>query len=257
MIYKTELRGRFVKDDLFSLKVLSLHKGIINLLDQKNNYLISLIEDIMNMTGLSLLVPEFFSQPGNGLSPGDTVSIDELGINYRDADQWTGFVPSNSEKNLRSETDILSLFGQIQTDNNLFGLLTDHCETAFQKKAQNILEHDITVDGGIIKGLENLVGLGQGMTPSGDDFITGALLSANRNISIKIDKSAIERNLGKTTYAGRTLLYLALNESFPAYLLTFLEEKDVMSAIENASLHGATSGMDSLAGFYWFMQFLV
>lgn len=257
MIFETELRGRFVENDLFSLKVLSLHKGIINLLDQENNYLISLIEDRKNMTGLSLLVPEFFNQPGNELSAGEIITIEKLGINYRDADQWTGFVPSNSETNLRTETDIQPLFDKIQTDNNLFGLLTDQCETAFQKKAQEILEHDITVEEGIIKGLENLVGLGQGMTPSGDDFITGALLAATRNISIKIDRSAIERNLGKTTFAGRTLLYLALNESFPAYLLTFLEEKDGKSAIENASRHGATSGMDSLAGFYWFMQFLV
>ncbi len=63
--------------------------------------------------------------------------------------------------------------------------------------------------------LDELVGLGPGLTPAGDDFITGAL-AVHEALP---GTDGIPGRLSGTTPAGRTLLWLALRGSFPAYLV--------------------------------------
>lgn len=105
-----------------------------------------------------------------------------------------------------------------------------------------------------------MIGLGQGLTPAGDDFITGALL-AEQSLQrpLRIDTKKIEARLEKTTAPGRTLLFAALRGSFPAFILSYLEQIDkarsdgeIVTAARAAAKHGSTSGRDCLAGFYWY-----
>ena len=117
-------------------------------------------------------------------------------------------------------------------------------------------------DGRLPPDLSRLVGLGPGLTPSGDDFITGALMAgAWLPGSPAVETAGIESRLSTTTGAGRTLLTAAVCGMFPAYLLAFLDAArrargpgDTASAVKTAANHGATSGRDALAGFFRFLD---
>ena len=103
-----------------------------------------------------------------------------------------------------------------------------------------------------------MVGCGPGLSPSGDDFLTGALLAFAGSA---LFRGKIERALPGTTAPGRTLLWMALQRQFPAYLVEFV---DVVSAADSAGAvvaaaraacaRGETSGTDALAGFCWQMM---
>jgi hypothetical protein len=102
--------------------------------------------------------------------------------------------------------------------------------------------------------LAELVGLGPGMTPAGDDFLAGALLAG-------INTAEIDAALPGTTPAGRTLLWTALRGSFPFYLCSFMErlagavsEEEIVEAVNAACSQGETSGTDALVGFCWMMR---
>ena len=106
--------------------------------------------------------------------------------------------------------------------------------------------------------LEALVGCGPGLTPAGDDFLTGALLASSGSA---LPRAKIERALPGTTAPGRTLLWMALNDQYPAYLVKFVGDlaaavstEAVTTAVRAACAHGETSGTDALAGFCWQMQ---
>jgi Protein of unknown function (DUF2877) len=133
----------------------------------------------------------------------------------------------------------------------------------YQLKAQSVLNNNIRIENGSIRGLENLIGLGQGLTPSGDDFITGALFGEYHSINaVRISREKIRKRLDSTTFAGKTLIYLALQGSFPTYLLFFQKElsdtlviNNLRAAVLKVSHHGSTSGLDTLAGFYWYFEY--
>jgi len=133
--------------------------------------------------------------------------------------------------------------------------------SAFSRRALNVIR---TMDDDRSSiDLSGLVGLGVGFTPSGDDFICGALAAADA-VRAAVSQPAldIEPILGRlrtTTLAGATLLSLACTNSFPAYLVQFVRQliESKMSGIEDAVHiaigHGATSGTDALVGFLWML----
>ena len=104
---------------------------------------------------------------------------------------------------------------------------------------------------------EELVGSGPGLTPAGDDFLTGAILASDA--SVVLDRARLERVLPGTTPHGRTLLWMALQGRFPAYLVDFIDTVTgndvsfgaISRAVQAACAHGGMSGTDALAGFCW------
>jgi len=320
-----QLRGRFVKDDLFLLKVLSIHNGIINLLDTNEGLVISLIQNIKNMTDLSLLVPDLFADAicedvicedvicedvicedaicedvicedaicaetgagmcvETGLKPVSThistsrkimlkINMDNIIIDYENTGKWHDSPPPYQFDLFSRLNEIELLTNHLKAGQSFFALLhpdfkiedpgLDGGLTVFQKKAGDVLKNHVGNKNGQLYGLEKLIGLGQGMTPSGDDFITGALFAEYcLKTAVKIDRKTISEKLESTTYAGKTLLFLALQNSFPAYLLTFLKDlcsspgkSGLIAAAVRVSEHGSTSGLDTLAGFYWYYAF--
>jgi len=123
-----------------------------------------------------------------------------------------------------------------------------------------------------------LVGVGEGLTPAGDDFISGVLLGAALcPQGPRIDLSAIEARLARTNRPGRTVLLAAIADEFPAYIHPVAlalagsetgkrqntpdrpvrpadEEARVSAAVERAVRHGATSGSDTCAGLLWYLD---
>jgi hypothetical protein len=267
--FHAELRGHFIGNDLSFLKVQSLHEGIINFLNLKTGYLVSFIQKQSNMTGMSLLVPSLFENDIKLPRPGQIIRqrneedffLDSKLLSYINTPLWSGY--ASAEKKILSERlkELYEMKMNIDEGESLFALFKDSCRNPYQLKVKKILENHILLKNGQIEGLEKLIGLGQGMTPSGDDFITGAFLGQNlfTGSSILCQKN-IKKNLERTTTAGKTLLFLAIQNSFPAYLLNFIKEicvpeKDIKTASLKAAEHGATSGLDSLTGLLWYFKY--
>jgi hypothetical protein len=137
----------------------------------------------------------------------------------------------------------------------------------FWEHAAEALRHAGRVgDPPILKGLEPLVGLGMGFTPSGDDFLAGVFLGERalllqRAAAPEIDSQSIASMLHRSSPGGRTLLWLALRGSFPSYLLAAARGlaravtlQAVFEVVEKAVAHGKTSGTDALVGLLWYLK---
>ena len=118
------------------------------------------------------------------------------------------------------------------------------------------------------EGASVLAGLGSGLTPAGDDFLVGTMLSAwlahpaPRTLCQAIAQAAIART---TTISAAFLRAAARGECSAAWhaLLAALStptcevaESKIAAAAGDILRHGATSGADSLAGFLYFLQYL-
>jgi hypothetical protein len=104
-----------------------------------------------------------------------------------------------------------------------------------------------------------LAGLGSGLTPAGDDFLTGAMLWAwlahpsPLAFCCAVAEAAAPRT---TTLSAAFLRAAARGECSAAWhqLLAALgtgTESELATAICQVLAHGATSGADTLAGFIW------
>ncbi len=145
------------------------------------------------------------------------------------------------------------------------GVALGRNENPFVNRARSVLAASGSARG-LPEEVGQLVGLGVGFTPSGDDFISGALLAATL-LGDRVAEAGVEavrQALHQTTAGGRTLLWLALRSRFPAYLLELTEAlaeaavdaHDELSrrAVRTAFRHGETSGMDAVAGLAWYLQ---
>ncbi len=104
--------------------------------------------------------------------------------------------------------------------------------------------------------LVSLIGLGVGLTPSGDDFLCGVLagliLTGNSDQTFtSILKERISLRLNNTNDISRTFLRCALSSHFskPIKDLVFpASAEDIQASFEAV---GHTSGFDSLCGIYY------
>lgn len=103
-----------------------------------------------------------------------------------------------------------------------------------------------------------LLGLGPGLTPAGDDFLSGMMLAEDiatrpeRDRPASLNRAALGTGLRRTTSAGASLLRLALAAHPPAYQISMVEALAAgreNQAIAIAAAHGHSSGLDALSGF--------
>ncbi|WP_055668894.1 DUF2877 domain-containing protein [Desnuesiella massiliensis] len=140
-----------------------------------------------------------------------------------------------------------------------------HYNEILTKAANYLSEKDL---GGGAKEICNLIGMGIGLTPSGDDFLVGVISVLHSINSTKSEKSYVKEfyeslcaeilcNLSKTTMVSRTYLQEAVcgnfSESFHN-IYKALSEEDLEKLYE-ASLNmmavGHSSGTDGLCGILW------
>jgi len=255
--------GSFVSGLKGEGEIVSVYSGAVNIL-LPGGYLCSLLKEKSQMSDLGITVPGLFAGDactalkGSGVVfSGGVLDISGgIRIVYGAAEQWSGEVsPCGDPVPLK---ELVEAYGRLAVPDGLSPVITGRGHNIYSRTALSRL--DKAPDGGCA-GLPSLVGLGIGFTPSGDDFITGALLWADvfsgsdRKIC-RIDRSRISGDITKTTYGGRTLLHLALKRSYPFYLKEFISglcEKNInIDEILTYSLaHGATSGSDAVAGFLW------
>lgn len=103
---------------------------------------------------------------------------------------------------------------------------------------------------GDVGAINGLVGLGVGLTPSGDDYVVG-LLSVRRDECMK---SIVSKLLTKTTDVSRMYLEEALVGNFAGSIRDLVEglysgdETSIGLAADRVLGHGSTSGQDILTG---------
>jgi hypothetical protein len=110
----------------------------------------------------------------------------------------------------------------------------------------------------VLKGVKQLVGLGIGLTPSGDDFLIGfigaAYFFSNADDFRKAVFEGMRPLVHRTNLPSFFMLKAALTGSYPAPLSDFLHAMEtgsaprVRSAAKRLTGLGATSGQDMLAG---------
>jgi hypothetical protein len=167
-------------------------------------------------------------------------------------------------------------------DGGFLGLLgSDKAGNPFLNKAREVLSgvRSSSPRADRLKALSELIGLGPGSTPAGDDFVAGALMGEEtlKLLSAPEPKAVAEPQdtvipwveereglwaaMSRTNDAGKTLLWQALQGHFPGYLIETLRsvsdaegKQGIVAAVDKAVGRGATSGTDALTGFLFFVQ---
>jgi len=109
------------------------------------------------------------------------------------------------------------------------------------------------------EGAARLAGLGGGLTPTGDDFLTGVMLWAwlTHPDPPIICRAIVEEAAPRTTTLSAAFLRAAADGQCSAAwhrLLAALRtgtEDELAAAVQGVLAYGATSGADALAGFLW------
>ena len=263
----------------------SVHDRAINIKDDNDYRLISIVDRRADLTGLSVLVPRL----PTGTVRGQAVMISEDQLSL-----LAGPVGPGTKVSLRTSGSLRVFSGSI-ADSTAVGFRVAVCSrlplirdavlahgsphglrevcpgtiatapgrdrsvpraaSEFVRRAVEVVDA-IGASGPPID-LSGLVGLGIGFTPSGDDFIMGFLAAgaAASFSGTRVDIEAVRGRLRGTTLGGATLLRLALDGSFPAYMCEFVDElraaehTEPGQAVIRAVRHGESSGTDALAGF--------
>ena len=142
-------------------------------------------------------------------------------------------------------------------------ILTDSLHKRFVEVISKISHLPVQLPGGqhntsLAEGLESLIGLGPGLTPSGDDFLAGVVMGLFK--AGREDEAAWLAHYFYQAAQGRVTnislaFYQALSEGFVAEpFLQFLQvigTGNVLSLerlLSRVSLFGATSGWDTITG---------
>ena len=104
--------------------------------------------------------------------------------------------------------------------------------------------------------LSSLIGLGIGLTPSGDDFLCGVLAGCifdnlEKHSFVKLLKKQIQNNLQNTNDISRAFLSCALNDNFSTPVLNLPYFKSPDEVYHNFKKIGHSSGIDTLCGIYY------
>lgn len=146
--------------------------------------------------------------------------------------------------------------------NNKIGLKNNE-ETEMTFQVLKVLSDHSNND--IKKAINYLIGRGEGLTPSGDDFLIGYTMIRkaflNGDTFEKILKKCIDRQV--TTDISQSF-YKALFDGFVSSLFVSLiwtvegvSQEEIEPLLHKILLYGHTSGYDTLFGFYLGLQSLI
>lgn len=260
--------GSFLTDDPWEGRVQSVYSRAVNIL-HPDGILISFVNSIEQMTDYGIVISDFesllsiISTGTSILFNGTFFSSSSLTVNLSQAKVWNGKCDQLLKKSKFDTGPIKRAFLKVARQDGLAPLVTGRDPNVFSIAAGDIITKAFNradIKNGLLMDLSPLVGLGIGFTPSGDDFIAGALLYERLSGIDCINKESIRNHLSGTTAGGKTLLKLVLSYSFPYYLKQFGEALCVKNiparkTVAKVLMHGATSGSDALAGFLWIAGF--
>jgi hypothetical protein len=133
-------------------------------------------------------------------------------------------------------------------------LWADRAKTQLQALCRALPAGDRTV---VAEAVRNLVGLGPGLTPSGDDFLAGALAALQAMshaqpgaaIAAELLAGAVAQSLDRTTPVSRQFLRWALHGRYGESVLELLVRPGA-DTLQRLLHVGATSGADTLLGIW-------
>lgn len=155
------------------------------------------------------------------------------------------------------ETDARPLaraLGDLTPPDGAPGLRSPTGRAAREQLAAGIRERDANA---FVAGARALIGLGEGLTPGGDDCLVGALAVLHRLAPSPLARdpeihAALARAAGAgTTTIGREFIRHALRGVFSEPVIELLTARSEVAAARAAArllMLGATSGADTLAG---------
>lgn len=266
--------------------VTAVYSGAVNI-ELGAGYLLSLVTSPRNMSALALRVA---SLPVGEAAVGAVATLfdDLLTIHTSDgvrfdlsgASHWNHEmkVPPRVASKCIAE-GLLAPLTRLGSPAGLLPVVAEVETNPFADRARKVLDEAShrAIEEGELFGLDKLVGLGPGLTPSGDDFIAGvffarALLrgatkegnssgartgarSAARDSegagdwAPEIDTAAIWQTFPRTTIGGRTLLRMVLVDYFPAYLLRLAEGLTAACAVDEGTVFAEDTAAEAGATF--------
>ena len=271
-------------------RVVSVFENAVNI-RISNGLLVSLVASSKQMTPMGVNCPDVFNRLMNRqlmLKVGDIVRIEHgrltigrLQIDLQSARRFDGAVERGltgrmDPVKIKAFREILCAVGR---KGGMLGLIdAQQIDNPFVQKGIHVRDSILKARRSELSGLmTGFVGLGAGFTPSGDDLICGFLLgekmdaiSATRGRPEQGEKKhqsfdaqeklTIWRATAGTNDGGRTLIWMALQERFPGFLLEAVTKlieietaADVFKVVKAAVNRGHTSGTDALVGYllYW------
>jgi hypothetical protein len=254
-----------------SLKVHSLFRRVINI--ESSVGLISIVTLDLGRMGPYIVIPEFEGASFFDLDIARESSCkfedgllcidDKLVIDLSSAVLWKGKLESGfkweAEKFNRENLLILKAALHIYAAESssfrrIFDYQEQHLTDAVKKlcSLSTIGETEYTV--------KNLIGLGPGLTPMGDDMLTGFLsvVSTCREgvVPSKVLSENIMKNLYRTNYLSGSMLQNAIDGIYHEYIQDLVytvacEDADsIFKCTKRLLKIGATSGTDLATGIY-------
>ena len=266
-MFPAKYRGSFLFPESWNGRVKSVYSGAVNLL-HPSGVLVSVVDGVDRMTDYAVAVEDFglfrsLIYPGCKFKWKDGVFVFKtLEVETKNAAPWTGRISRDIQRLTAVPVSLKKAFAELAPHEGFSPVVTKIGGSMYSNAAAGILEASVA-DNAVSKAnmvdLHPLVGMGIGFTPSGDDFITGAMLFETLSGRKLVNRDSIRANLSKTTEGGMTLLSLSLRNSFPAYLKKFTEslqrgEGSPYGLVKEVISHGATSGSDALSGFLWISE---
>ncbi|MEA1910911.1 MAG: DUF2877 domain-containing protein [Spirochaetota bacterium] len=269
-IFYAQYRGSFLPVDSWEGFVQSTYSKAINLL-HPSGIIISIVDSIDNMTDYGLTVTKFsslVSRVSYGIQflwEDDRIIFPDIIVDLSGASVWSGNPCKFSYGSPGNIVQIKHAFIELAPAEGFSPVISNMAGNIYSNAAGKIIEkavETVVIQGGMLLDLSPLIGMGIGFTPSGDDFLAGIMLYEAVSGVDLINRKCIKDKLAGTTAGGRTLLILALRNSFPFYLKQFAESVytgDIYpeEAVEKAIMHGSTSGSDALTGFLWAAEKIV
>ncbi|MBA4311162.1 MAG: hypothetical protein C0417_00890 [Chlorobiaceae bacterium] len=193
---------------------------------------------------------------------GDKFYFDELKI-YDSKLQISDFIEEKFNRNLSFFESTLIEFSPPKSlafllDESRRNEFTSSFEIEYIKRFENAVQLFLSDD--FLHGIKILKGLGPGLTPSGDDFISGVLIALNLQSMINSsDNSNVIEQIYKTAESGNhfttAFLRCAANgflfEKFKRLIdsLLYAGEDEIIQNTRSLFTIGATSGADQAVGF--------
>jgi hypothetical protein len=180
-----------------------------------------------------------------------------LSISLEKAERWLpGIKREGGIPGSRIKDNLLSLKKSLLIERKK-DRISQELESRTQELIKTIKKKDLSK---VSKNVKGLIGFGEGLTPSGDDFLVGLIASlhflgdSRFEHFLKKIKEAVELGKERTTFISRKFLEYACQGRFPETVLNLIEailfgdKEEVKEANKRCLDFGATSGRDTLLG---------
>jgi len=268
--------GENFKSILESLDIyenLKLHSVFHNVINLDTDFgLLSVVTSKIGHMGVYVGIQEFCDEDflylgidkTNGcLYTGYSLEFkDKLNIDLRNARLWRGIIDSSFRWKLNElkRDNVLVLKAALNIyakKNSAFQRLYKQREAYFEEAFENLNFNNAEK---LFVAVKGLIGFGPGLTPTGDDFLTGFLAVFNSCgdyiYNRKILNNFIFKNLGRTNYISSSMLKNAANNLYHEYIQNLIYSvicagaEEIINALKVLVGVGATSGSDLACGIY-------